>query len=140
MRRAEQQEKPYHFDLAGEDCNVQAGVGCASGVLVEEDFGGGEFGIFFVVCHLLLVFGVRVLGVLQQVDDGFYVALSAEFQKRSCAALLRVRFQIHFLGKEGQDVEVGLGAAFVVQRAEDLLGAGGGDGADVRGAGGALED
>lgn len=106
-------------------------------VLVEDNIRGGESPAFVFWAR----FGVGVrIGASEEIHDGWNVALLAELEEGAGAALLGVGFEVDFFGEEGEDVEVGLEAAFVVEGTEDLRGAGGGGGADVRVAGGAFHD
>jgi len=133
---SEEQEKPNDFGFSVEDSYMQAGILGVDGVLVEDDICGAETTAF--VIFLGFGIGLRV-EVFQEINDGWCVALLAELEKGAGAALLGVGFEVDFFGEEGEDVEVSLEAAFVVEGAEGLRGAGGGGGVDVGVAGGAYQ-
>jgi hypothetical protein len=134
---SKEQEKPDNLGLGIDDSDVEAGVMVVDGVLVKDYFRGAESTAFVFLAR----FGVGVgTGGFEEIDDGWDVALLAELEEGAGAALLGVGFEVDFFGEEGEDVEVGLEAAFVVEGAEDLRGAGGRGGADVCVAGGAFHD
>lgn len=69
-----------------------------------------------------------------------HVAFAAELEESAALALIGVCLEVGLFGEEGEDVEVLLKPALVVQVAEDLLRAGGGSRDDVLAAVGALGD
>jgi hypothetical protein len=71
---------------------------------------------------LVLVIVVHLV-ILEHLDDGFVVALAAEFEEGARFPVFGVGFEVAFFAEQWQDVEVFLQAAFVVQIAQDLLGA-----------------